>query len=108
MDIKLKDQIEQNLIDIIGEINKLYDDMDDDLQIHMVGMVYAIDEWLKNETEKNLDDFFDITFACGIALTQEIDKKWRRLTRLILKIRCNLIIYIFIKISKKILKGWFT
>ena len=105
MNIKIKNRIKQNLINIINEIDKLYDDMDDDLQNYMVGMVYTIDEWLKNETEKNLDDFFDITFACGIALTQEIDKKWRGLTRLIIKIRCNLIIYIFIKISNKILKG---
>ena len=106
--MNIKDQIEQNLIDIIGEIDKLYNESDEDLQIHMVGMVYAIDNWLRNETEKNLDEFFDRTFACGIFLTQEVDRKWRKLINLIIKIRCNLIIYLFIKIPKKILQGWLT
>ena len=59
----IKDRIEQTLIDIINEINKLYNDMDEDLQIHMVGMVYEVDEWLREETEKNIDEFFDRTFA---------------------------------------------
>ena len=104
----IKDRIEQTLIDIINEINKLYNDMDEDLQIHMVGMVYEVDEWLREETEKNIDEFFDRTFACGITLTQEEDKKWDRLINLILKIRCSLLIYSFTKISKKILKGWFN
>ena len=105
MESKVKNRIEQNLMNIIDAVDKLYEDMDEDLQIHTLGMISAIDRWLRNENEKNLDEFYDRTFACGIAFTKETDKKWRKLTRLIIKIRCNLIIYISVKISKKILKG---
>ena len=104
MKFDIKDRIEQNFVNIIGEVDELHDEMEEDLQICVIEMIYAIDNWLKNENEKTFDRFCDGTFVCGILLTKKIGRKWSRLINLILKIRCNLIIYS----SIKILMRWFT
>ena len=102
MKFDIKDRIEQNFVNIIGEVDELHNEMEEDLQICVIEMIYAIDDWIKKEDEKNFDRFFDGTFVCGIALTKKTGREWDRLINLILKIRCNLIIYSLTKIVRRL------
>lgn len=93
MNHNTKNRIKQNLSDIKTKTDKLQYEIDEDLQISILEMIDAVEKWLENDTERNSDKFANTTFSCGIALSQKIGRKYRELNDLILKIRCNLIIY---------------
>ena len=103
-----KDNIRKGLSEIKIEVEKLHLEFDENLQIEILEMINAIENWLENDTLENQSKFINLSYICGMKTTLS-DAKWSRLNRLIFKIRHDLLVYTHIKTistMKEFLNGW--